>query len=70
MDIKTFYLNMPLKWYKYLQLKMEELPEDIKMQYRLEEKATTDGYVYVEVQKSMYQLLQVGLLAQVLLKNA
>ena len=63
MIIKNFYLNIPLKLYEYFQLKMEELSEDIKMQYSLKDEATTDGYVKLEVQKGMYGLPQTGLLA-------
>ena len=29
MDIKIFYLNMPLKRYKYLLLKMDDIPKDV-----------------------------------------
>ena len=58
MDMKNFYLNMPLLWYKYIQLKMDNLPEHIKKQYNLIEKATADGYAYVEIVKGVYGLLQ------------
>ena len=33
-------------------------------QYSLQEKATKDGWVYVEIWKGMYVLPQAGLLAQ------
>ena len=64
MDIKNFYLNTPLKWYEYLHLKVEDIPKDVQQEYQLQDKATQDGWVYVEVQKGMYGLPQAGLLAQ------
>ena len=64
MDIKNFYLNTPLKWYKYLQLKVDDTPEDERQEHKLHEKATPDGWVYVKVCKVMYGLQQAGLLAQ------
>ena len=39
MDIKNFYLNTPLKTYKYLHLKMDDIPEDVWQVYELKEKA-------------------------------
>ena len=62
-----FMTITPLKPYKYLQLKMEDIPEDAKQEYKLSEKVTPDGWVYVEVQKGMYGLLQTGLCIQELL---
>ena len=44
-DIKDFYLNTPMQRYKYMRLKMEELPEDFVEEYKLQEKVTKDGYV-------------------------
>ena len=31
MDIKNFYLNTPLKWYEYLLLKLDNIPENDKI---------------------------------------
>ena len=51
MDIKNFYLNTLLKSYKYLRLKLSNIPEDVTKQYGLAEKATMDGSVYVKIKK-------------------
>ena len=68
-DIKNFDLNPPLQWYEYLRLKLDDIPEDVQIEYNLHHKATHDGWVYVEIRKGMYRLPQVGLLAQELLKQ-
>jgi hypothetical protein len=44
-DIKDFYLNTPMKQYKYMQLKMLEIPEEIIKEYKLNEILTEDGYI-------------------------
>ena len=69
MDIKDFYLNTPLKRYEYLRFPIKDIPEDVIQQYLLNEKATADGFVFVEVRKGMYGLPQAGLLAQELLEE-
>ena len=35
MDIKFFHLNNPLKQYEYLRLKIDNIPEDVQLQYKL-----------------------------------
>ena len=55
---KNFYLNTPLKRYEYLKLRLNKLPEDVINQYKLKDKATPEGYIYVEVRKGMYGLPQ------------
>ena len=69
MGIKKFYLNTPLKRYEYLRLKINDIPEDIQQQYELRKKATSEGWVYIEIQEGMYGSWQVGLLAQELLEQ-
>lgn len=64
-----FYLNTPLKQYKYLKGRFCDLPEDVIKHYELTSKATPEGFVYVQVHNGLYGLLQVGLLAQELLEK-
>ena len=45
------------------------MPEKSVEQYQLRAKATADGHVYVRIQKGMYGLPQVGLIAQELLEK-
>ena len=68
-DIKDFYLNTPMSPYKYMRLKLSDLPANFVEQYDLVAKVTGDGYVYVEIQRGMYGLQQSGLLAQKLLEE-
>ena len=69
LDINFFNLNTPLARYKYLRLKLSNLPEDVIEQYGLKYKATSEGYVYMDTRKGMYGLPQAGLLAQELLEQ-
>ena len=68
-DIKYFYLNTPMERYKYMRLKLAELPEDFVSEYKLQDKVTKDGYIYLEIRKVMYSLQATGILAQRLLEN-
>jgi len=42
-DIKDFYLNTPMKCYEYMRLKMQDIPDEIIKEYKLDQKVTTDG---------------------------
>ena len=68
-DIKYFYLNTPMKRYEYMKLKLAELPEDSVSEYKLQDKVTKDGYVYLEIRKGMYGLPAAGILYQRLLEK-
>ena len=68
-DIKDFYLNTPMKRFEYMRLKMKELPQDFIDEYNLQDKATPDGYVHLEIRKGMYGLPHAGIIAQELLEN-
>ncbi len=67
MDIKNFYLNTPMTRYKYMRLKLADMPDDIIEQYKLHDVATPDGYVHCEIRKGMYRLPQAGIIALELL---
>jgi len=69
LDIKDFYLNTPMKRFEYMRLKMTDIPDEVIEEYALNDKATPDGFVYVEVRRGMYGLPQAGLLAQELLEE-
>ena len=68
-DIKNFYLNTPLTRYEYVRLRITDIPDEIVQQYKLKDKVTAEGYIYLEVRKGMYGLPQAGLLAQELLEK-
>ena len=67
MDIKNFYLCMPMSRYEYMQLKLLDMPEDVIAHYKLRNIATPDGYVHCKIRKGMYGLPQAGIIAQELL---
>ena len=48
---------------------MEDIPEDVKQQYKLSEKVMHNGWLYVEIRKGVYDLPQSGLLAQEFLEK-
>ena len=53
--------------YGYMRMKLDMFPEDVIEEYNLCDKVEPNGYVYIKVHKSMYGLLQAGLLTQELL---
>ncbi len=55
-DIKDFYINTAMLHYKYMRLKLSNLPKDFVTEYNLKKKATADGYVYVKIRCGMYGL--------------
>ncbi len=67
MDIKNFYLCTPMSQYKYMRLKLSDMPEDVIAHYKLLNIATPDGYVYCEIRQGMYGLPQAGIITQELL---
>ena len=69
MDISNFYLMTPLKRPEYVKIKMNDIPEEIRAEYKLHDYATPDGNVYIEITKGMYGLPQAGLLANELLEQ-
>ncbi len=69
LDEKNFYLNTPMVRFEYVHIKINDIPEEIIVEYQLRDRVTADGFVYVEVQKGMYGLPQAGILAQELLEK-
>ena len=68
-NISNFYINTLMKRYKYLKLKLSDIPSKIIKLYNIKEKATADGSVYVDIRKGMYGLLQAGLISNEPLKT-
>jgi hypothetical protein len=65
-DIKNFYLNTPLRRFKYMVINLSSLPQETINNYDLIE-LSQDGKVYIEIQKGMYRLLQAGIITSELL---
>ena len=58
-DISSFYLNNPMASYEYIKLPLDIIPEEIIQKYNLRNLAHK-VFVYTEIQKGMYGLLQAG----------
>ena len=67
--IQDFYLHTPMAQSEYLRLKLSDLPNSVVQHYNLEDKATRDGYMYVDIKRGMYGLPQAGLIAQQLIEK-
>ena len=50
-------------------MKLSDIPKEIIHEYKLHDKATPDGSIYIVANKGMYGLPQAGLLANELLKK-
>jgi hypothetical protein len=66
-NIKDFYLMMPMDCYKYFRMKPELFPQDIIDKHSLRDKVDVDSNVFYEVQRGMYGLPQAGIIVQDLL---
>ena len=69
MDISNFYLMTPLKQKEYIRIKISNIPEEIIIEYKLQDLITKDGSIYIQANKGMYGLPQLGLLANELLEK-
>ena len=67
-DIKNFCLNISLLRYEYVWLKLAYILEEMIVEYSLREKVSPDGTIYIKIYKGMYDLPQLGLIAQQLLE--
>jgi hypothetical protein len=68
-DISNFYLMTPLRRPEYAKVKLSDIPEEVINEYNLREKATPDGWIYIEVVRGMYGLPQAGSLGHDLLEE-
>ena len=68
-DVSDCYLNTPMKRYTYVKLLLTDIPDKVTKEYRLHKtrKVSANCFVYVKVQKGMYSLSRVNILAQKLL---
>jgi hypothetical protein len=62
MDINNYYLGTPLPPFEYMKMLLSPFPDEIIQKYNLNA-LPIDGWVYIEIRKGMYDLKQVGLLA-------
>ncbi len=69
MDISNFYLMTPLYRAEFIQIKLSDIPDEVIREYKLREKATRNGSIYIRAKRGMYGLPQSRLLANELLKK-
>ena len=68
-DISDFYLMTPLKHPEFIHISINNIPEEIIIEYKLSEIADSKGMVCIQANRGMYGLPQSGLLANELLEN-
>ena len=69
MDISNFYLMTPLKRPEFIRMKITDVPTEIIDEYKLREKVSKEGSIYIMAIRGMYGLPQSGLLANELLEK-
>jgi hypothetical protein len=52
-DLKDFYLVTPMERPEFMRMKIKDLPPDIIDLYKLNDKATSNGFIYIKIQKGM-----------------
>jgi hypothetical protein len=69
MDISNFYLMTPLHRPEFIRIKLSDIPNEVINEYKLREKATKNGSIYIRAKQGMYGLPQAGLIANELLEK-
>ena len=69
MDISNFYPMTPLKRPEYIRIKLSDIPDESTDEYKLKDKVTKNGSVFIQANRGMYGLPQSGLLANQLLEK-
>jgi hypothetical protein len=69
MDISNFYLMTPLHRPEFIHIKLSDIPDEVINEYKLSEKATINGSIYIRAKRVMYGLPQAGLIANELLEK-
>ena len=68
LDIKNFYLGMPMDRFEYMKMPIGIFPQATIDQYNLNKHAQ-NRFVYLEIRKAIYGLPQAGILANKLLRQ-
>ena len=68
MDLKNFFLNIPMAQKEYTRLKVEFIPKSFMDKHNLWD-MVGNGHVHIEIYKGMYGPPQTGRLANNLLKK-
>ena len=59
-ELMIIYLNTPLEMPEYFKLKLTNIPQEVITEYQLCSKAMDENFVYIEINKGIYGLLQAG----------
>ena len=62
-DLKYFFLATPMQGDEYMKVPYKHFPPDIRQRYKLDDKVTATGYIYIKIKKGMYGLKQAAILA-------
>ena len=70
LDINNIYLNTVLPTLKYMRIHISMIPDDIRTKYDInDDYVNRKGFVYFEITKAIYGLIQFGALAHAGLKQ-
>ncbi len=53
MDISNFYLMTPLHRPEFIRLKLNDIPDEVIKEYKLREKATKNGSIYIKAKQGI-----------------
>jgi hypothetical protein len=67
-DLKNFYLDTPMPNPEYVRIKITDIPAEFIEEYTLAGR-DRDGWIYFEIRRGCYGLLQAGILANNLLQS-
>ena len=67
-DIKSCYICAPMDRYEYIRMKLTDFPEHVQQQYNIQSHSK-NGYVYLEIWRSIYSLPQAGKLSNKYLQD-
>ena len=62
-DLKDFPLKIPMKEPEFMKVHKQYFPDENIEEYKLHDKITSDGYIYIKTKRGMYGLKQAARLA-------
>ena len=68
-DLASFFLASPMHRPEFMKIHINKFPKDIQTRYKLNEKVTSNGYIYIKIKKGMYGLKQAAILAYDFIKK-
>jgi hypothetical protein len=63
LDIKNFYLSTPMSYFQYIRVRPSIIPKEVWDNHRYTIPIASEGYIYLEIRRSMYGLKEAGILA-------